>query len=85
MKTVKKFTSRLIKHDNVNSRGSQSTAPSHNPDEDLSALMFSIGATEKVLGDLKVKELNDAVGALLAVLKSIKACSSCMLPHSFIM
>ena len=84
MKTFKKLTSKVTRHDNINPRGSQSTAPSHipdgNPDKVLSALMFDVGMTEKVLGDLRSPVLNAAVGDLLAVLKSIKVCSSCMLP-----
>ena len=78
MKTLKKLTSKVTKH-NEHPQGSQSATPSHNHDQSadkaLSALIFSVGAAEKVLDDLHVPGLTAAVGGLLEALKSVKACS----------
>ena len=62
---------------------------SHNQDQSadkaLSALIFSVGAAEKVLDDLHVPELNAAVELLLEALKSIKVYSQYMHFYSSIM
>ena len=89
MKTFKKITSKVRKHNDDHPQGSQSTTPSHNHDQSadkaLSALIFSVGAAEKVLDDLHVPVLTVAVGGLLEALKSIKVCSQYMHLYSSIM
>ena len=89
MKTLKKLTTKVTKHNDDHPQGSQSTTPSHNQDQSadkaLSALIFSVGAAEKVLDELHVPGLTAAVGGLLAALKSIKVCLQCMYFYSYIM
>ena len=89
MKTFKKITSKVTKHNDDHPQGSQSTMSSHNQDQSadkaLSALIFSVGAAEKVLDDLHVPGLTAAVGGLLEALKTIKVCSQYMHFYSYIM
>ena len=89
MKTLKKLTTKVTQHNADHPQGSQSTTPSHNHDQPadkaLSALIFSVGAAEKVLDDLHVPGLTAAVGGLLEALKSIKVCSQYMHLYSYIM
>ena len=86
MKTLKKITSKVTKHNDDHPQGSQSSTPSHNhPSSAMSALMLSVGEAEKFLDGLHVPELNVAVELLLEALKSIKVCSQYMHLYSCIM